>query len=81
MPPLKPMITGRFNFLTVRENTCHVIFTPFDENVTILVARNLPYSEATDLYKALNEELDHTRDNLQGISGDNIRIGDDDGLI
>lgn len=57
MPNNTPKLLGRFNFLSYKEDSYNLLFTPYEGAACMLVARNLPRDIMENLKKGLNGAL------------------------
>jgi hypothetical protein len=56
-----PMILGRFNYLSYKQDSYNVIFLPFHGAYASIVARNLGKEEALAMISEFNDTIDETR--------------------
>lgn len=57
IPDNTPRLLGRFNFLSYKEDSYNLLFTPYEGAACMLVARNLPRDIMENLKKGLNGAL------------------------
>ena len=61
-----PSTSGRFNYLTVRQDVFEVMFKPMDGLFSITVAKDLTREQAVDMMNELNEVIDDFRKEWRG---------------